>query len=242
MNIYIYVVAHNEEFMLPYFMRHYKQFSNNITLWDNESTDSTVEIAKDMGANVVRFDTGGAFYEAKNVEMKNSYYKRDRGKSDWAIVVDVDELIWHPDLAGILKIYKKEKITVPLVDGYEMISDIPPKLNGQIYDEIKTGMPSRWYCKRAVFDPVVDINFGIGSHFCKPTGTVRNSSKADIKLLHYRLLGIEYLISRWKVRLSRQSDENKKNGWNPIVSTDPEKVRNWIKEYTSKCIPRQVIP
>jgi glycosyltransferase involved in cell wall biosynthesis len=57
MNIHVYTVAYNEELLMPFFLRHYKRFANHITVFDNESTDKTAELAKAAGANVVAFST-----------------------------------------------------------------------------------------------------------------------------------------------------------------------------------------
>ena len=46
MTIHVYNIVHNEEFLLPYYLRHYEQFADKIFIFDDESTDRTAEIAK----------------------------------------------------------------------------------------------------------------------------------------------------------------------------------------------------
>ena len=51
MKIATFIMCHNEERLLPYTLRHYLSFSE-VTILENNSTDRSVEIAKEMGAKV----------------------------------------------------------------------------------------------------------------------------------------------------------------------------------------------
>jgi glycosyltransferase involved in cell wall biosynthesis len=225
--IHVYTVCYNEEFMLPYFFRHYKRFASQILVCDNESTDRSREISLREGAKIVILKTGGRYYEMALTRFRNSAYKNSRGVADWVIVVDIDEFLWHEDVIGILERYKAQRVTVPRVIGYEMVSDGPPRLNGQIYDELKVGHESRVYSKRVVFNPQVDINFLPGSHSCCSTGVVIHSKKAEFKLLHYRFLGADYLRRRWLDIEARHSDENMHFGYSRHP-TDIDSIKSAI--------------
>lgn len=240
MNVHVYTMVHNEAILMPYFMRHYKTFTSKIIIYDNESTDHTAEIAKSAGAEVRNFK--GPYSDRHLIWVKNEAYKSSRGKADWIIAVDGDEFIWHSNIQGVLERYMSEGITLPLVEGYEMVSEKPPSGPGQIYDEIKMGMKSGWYHKRAVFHPDIDINYDIGSHFCKPNGKVVSNKEYELKLLHYRLIGIEYLIGRWKERVARQTSEQVQNGWSPIISLDPVPVHRWLVDLMKQVPPVRVVP
>lgn len=43
--IWIVAAVRNEEWMLPYFLRHYEPFADRIIIYDDDSTDATREIA-----------------------------------------------------------------------------------------------------------------------------------------------------------------------------------------------------
>ena len=231
MNIHVYAVAYNEELLMPFFLRHYCKFANQITIFDNESTDRTAEIIRSFGANVISFKTNNTMMDSVQVRIKNEEYKKSRGKADWVIVVDSDELVYHPDIVSLLAKYKKDGITFPKVDGYDMIGDDYPKFEGQLYDEIKQGVSEWMYCKRAIFDPFIGINYVVGAHKCSPHGSIVESKKAEIKLLHYRFLCKDFFVKNMEKRMRRMSEENIKNRWSVLVLPPEETIGHWASGF-----------
>jgi SAM-dependent methyltransferase len=228
MNIHVYTVAYNEELLMPFFLRHYKQFANQITIFDNESTDKTAAIAKSAGVNVIAFSTNDTMMDSVMIKIKNEEYKKSRGKADWVIVVDFDEFLYHPHLLDVLEKYKKEGITLPKIIGYDMVADsFPIDKEQQIYDEIRIGFHNDLYNKRVIFNPSLDICYSIGAHACNPQGNVIESVSTDLKLLHYRFLGLDYLKPRWERRRDKMSQENLKNKWSVVPSYFSE-ITRWF--------------
>jgi glycosyltransferase involved in cell wall biosynthesis len=68
----IFTVTYNEELLLPFFIRHYRErFPNcNIVVYDNESTDNTVKIAKENNCGVITFKTNNQYYESSLMEIR----------------------------------------------------------------------------------------------------------------------------------------------------------------------------
>jgi hypothetical protein len=65
-------------------------------------------------------------------------------------------------------------------------------------------------CKNIIFNPNVDVNFGIGAHsFSTPNGVY--SDNEELKLLHYKFLGKNYVKKLYVDRAKRLSDFNKQN-------------------------------
>ena len=74
MQITIYTVAYNEELMLPFFIKHYRTLfpECHIVVYDNQSTDRTVEIAKESNCEVIQYDTDNKISDRKYLEIKNT--------------------------------------------------------------------------------------------------------------------------------------------------------------------------
>ena len=93
-----------------------------------------------------------------------------------------------------------------------MVSETFPEYDGDsITNKIKTG--SEIYppfCKNIIFNPKLDASFGIGAHSFQANGAVYSNSP-ELKLLHYKFLGVEYVENIYKARAERLSEFNKQN-------------------------------
>jgi glycosyltransferase involved in cell wall biosynthesis len=209
MNIDIFTTCYNEEIILPYFLRHYKEFARNITVYDNMSTDNSIKIMEEAGVNIIPFNTNGKFEESKLIDIRNTCWKNS--DADWVIVCDSDELIYHPDLFNVLENIKANHI---ICEGYEMMTETLPTTEAQIYEEIKHGYFKVDYSKPCLFKPseIRETNFAPGSHTAKPVGAV-SVNDSGIKLLHYKYLNREILINKYAHYATRQSVEMKRRGW-----------------------------
>ena len=103
-------------------------------------------------------------------------------------------------------------VTVPRIDGHDMVSTEFPTYDGElITTKIKTG--SQTYepmCKNIIFHPDLDIKYGIGSHsFNSIDG--KFSNEREIKLLHYKFLGKDYVKNIYISRAKRLSSFNKQH-------------------------------
>jgi hypothetical protein len=241
MVVHLYSSCYNEEVLMPYFLRHYSCFVDKIFIFDNHSNDSTPRIV-DSFPKTERAVYGNPnfYYERDLINFKNEAYKNSRGVADWVIVVDVDEFIYHKNLISILRMYKERHITFPKISGYDMVGFDYPKSDAPLYEIINEGVPSSLYCKRAVFDPRIDINYIPGAHKCNPKGKILENNTAEIKLLHYRYLCKDFFIKNIKKRMSRISEENIKRGWGLIKPKDGKTLDEWGSEQYENARQRAV--
>jgi hypothetical protein len=218
--IHVYTVMWNEEVLLPYFLRHYGSFATRIVCFDNMSTDRSAQIVDSHPLTErVQYDTNGQIVDTMYLELKGRY-RQSRGTADWVMCVDIDEFIYHPQLAALLADYTRRGITYPKVQGFEMIAEQPPSGGSQIYEEIRDGRENEWSSKRVVFDPALEVVFEAGCHRATVSGNVVESENADIRLLHYPFLGRDFFIERSRQRRARLSEENKKFGWGDYEHPD----------------------
>jgi hypothetical protein len=260
MSVHVYAVCYNEEPMLPHFLRHYEALAESIIVYDGGSTDRSVDILRShRSVQVVTSDVflshvGGEYSEPVLMYLRNEAYKASRGKADWVMIVDIDEFVHHPRLAELLAGYRAQGITLPLVDGYDMVADGLPADGSSLIEHCRTGFANLWYCKKAVFDPAIDINYRFGCHKCAPAGRVVESPTAEIKLLHYRFLGPDLFVRKYAARASRMSDESRRNNWGTILGVPgeagarpfhtlgPEELRRWYGDVIAEQDVVRVIP
>jgi glycosyltransferase involved in cell wall biosynthesis len=173
---HVYSIQYNEEFMLPYFLKHYEQFADKIFIIDDHSTDKTAEIAK-AHPKVVYSMYG---FEGLNEDEFNdtfySFYKNN--PSDWAVVVDGDELIHGleslvDEPSGVLK-----------TKGMMMIGSTG------VLEECK-GVRMGTFDKPIVFDPSLDVRLGDGRH------TISLPARdSKLELWHYKYPSREIYLQR----------------------------------------------
>jgi hypothetical protein len=94
-----------------------------------------------------------------------------------------------------LENYLADGVEVPQVEGYTMVSKKFPTTSGQIYDEIRTGVRDGYWDKKAIFRG--NIHYNVGRHSINlDVFNPKSSPTCEIKLLHYRCLGMDYVRRR----------------------------------------------
>lgn len=203
--IHTYLLCFNEEKIIDKVIEYYLGFSSKIFIFDNLSTDNSVEIAKEYpNVHVIPFDTNGKKNNAKHVQIKSQEYKKYSRKggeyteevADWVICADMDELVYHPNLIDILKEYKAAGVTVPCLTGFNMIGVQDIDSNKPLITQYKNGIRHAVFDKRAIFNPDFDMSYSKGCHsegagfeLMKETYGYKSSNKHPIALLHYKHIG-----------------------------------------------------
>ena len=231
MKIHAHILAWNEEKILPYTLDYYSEICTKIYVYDNMSTDSSDEIyLRYPKVSVIKWGSDNSFNDAYNKEIKSSMYKKYSRDADWVIVCDCDEILYHPNLIEVLKHYKKIGVDIPEIDGRDMVSEIFPDYDGRLITDI-VQIGSDTYepmCKNIVFNPKKDVVFGFGSHSSYCRDCIR-SKERDLKLLHYKFLGEEYVRNIYNERLVRLSKFNIENGLGVHYKNPPiEYMRNLL--------------
>jgi len=224
--------VYNEERLIPYVFRYYDNIVDDYYIWDHASTDRTKELLL-KNPKVTVFDLpSGSFDEEENRINKNTGWVPYAKEYDWVIIVDFDEFMYHPDLLKLLEKYKNEGITIAKTDGHQMYAESFPIDDGksQIYELVKQGRYAFNYSKFTIINPSAVVpNYSYGSHQMTPTGNVKFSETAEVKLLHYKIFGEEF-INQMMERNKRLSPRNmpEKLGW---YSLDPKAPHNPRLEY-----------
>jgi hypothetical protein len=197
--VHLHALCWNEERLLPYFFRHYDDIVDRYYVYDHDSTDRSVELLTSH-RNVVlgRFEvTGGSFVRAATAHY-NHCWKQSRGVADWVFVVNIDEHLYHPRLRAYLRACTRRGVSVIVPEGYNMVSDGFPTSRKPLWSTIRYGARDTRWDKPQFFDPnkVEDIDFKEGRHSATPRGDIVYPKTTRTKLLHFKYLGVDYLVRR----------------------------------------------
>jgi glycosyltransferase involved in cell wall biosynthesis len=231
----VFTLAYNEAPFIQFMIDHYRtRFPDcPIVVYDNQSTDDTVKIAKDNGCQVVSFDTQDKFDELTNIEIKKNVWKS--AETDWVVVCDIDELI---DIS-------QEDLVREAASGSSIIRfeayDMVNLENNSDWPSIKYGVRNKLYDKLYLFNRkrTLSINYLPGAHFAGPVGDVTYSAKV-YPAYHYKYLSEDYLIARYDVFAARLSDSNRKNGWTTHCLISETQIREDFLQ--KRKIAQKVIP
>ncbi len=185
--------------MLPYYLRHYQPIAEKFFIYDDGSTDGSLEILSSYdNVTIQPFVNEGYSFVLNSQKMANQAWKQSRGKADWVIICNIDEHVYHPDLENYLQHCYSQGITIISAQGYQMISESFPTTDGLLCNAITRGMPWGLMNKVVIFNPnlIEEINYTVGRHTASPKGQVIYPEATEVKLLHYKYLGLDYLLKR----------------------------------------------
>lgn len=92
-------IVKNEEYLIPQYVKRVKNFADEIIIVDNNSSDNSYEIAKELGCIVIK-------NEEDNFDLGRNKYI-EKSSEPWILSLDLDEMIL-PEHADLLKKYLKE--------------------------------------------------------------------------------------------------------------------------------------
>jgi glycosyltransferase involved in cell wall biosynthesis len=228
---YVLTICWNESLFLKHFLDYYS-FATKIIVFDNMSSDNSVEIMKQYNnVEICYYNTNEQIRDDIYLEIKNHAWKQYKNECDWVIIVDIDELIYHP--LGIPQYVKTLQPNVAVVQcvGYEMFCpDIVNTPGNTVFEKSIVGVPGVKLDKSALINPklVSEINYLGGCHAAFPKASGITHRDSQFKLLHYKFVyPIQYMIYRYKQMCRRLSKQNIDNGWGCHYMN----INNLIKKY-----------
>lgn len=193
MKILVFSLTFNNADILPFWLRHYSTFADEISVWDDNSTDTTRRILSANPKVIVRdWPHRTGIDEDAFLAHWQEWYPKARGHFDWVMIVDSDEFLYAPFMKTMLERNMDMGVEVIRSEGFNMMGNGIPEDDGrQIYEINPMGVRAPVYSKPICFRPHIKINWIRGKHAlenCSP----KMSEEPWIKLLHYRYLGAEY--------------------------------------------------
>jgi len=206
---------------------------------DNNSTDNSVKIAKSFdNTEIIPYNSDNQVRDDIYLRLKNQVWKISQGVADYVIVGDADEFLYHTDIVKFLTDSFENGVTIFKPEGYHMIGDETLNLtdSDNIFETVKQGVRTPVLDKMLMFDcnKIKEINYSFGCHSANPIGEIKLMDNTDLKMLHYKFLGIENHLYKHSLRRERLSDFNKKYGLGSYyLYTDEENIQDY-KNYIEK--------
>ncbi len=223
LRVHLHALCWNEARLLPYFFRHYDPVVDRYFIYDNGSTDGSLALLqRHPKVSLEPFVVTGHSFVAAATAHYNLCWKRSRGGADWVFVVNIDEHLYHPRLRAHLRACTRHGVSVLKPAGYNMVSTSFPTSAGPLWKTIRHGAREPLWDKPQFFDPnrVDEINFGPGRHTAEPAGTVTYPRTTRTKLLHFKYLGVDYLVKRHAELGAAIPASDLNRGWGFSVRVD----------------------
>lgn len=242
MTVWLYCICRDEIQILPYFLRHYVPWVDRLIFYDDQSADGTRElIAATPKCEVRDWPGTHGIVDDEFLHFAHEQWKEARCHADWVVWIDADEFLYHPNMLELLERYLREGVQVPQIRGFTMFSREFPTTSGQIYEQVKAGVPDDCWNKPSIFRDVAD--WTVGRHGWDYTkSNPRGSSDCEIKLLHYRGLGMEYV--RWRHNRNWARVPEAQRRMNLGTNTAPDYVGHhglaWFEEVMSRNLPHVI--
>jgi len=241
MIVHLYTRCWNDAHMLPFMFRHYDPIVQRYVVFDDGSTDSSLEI---LASNPkVEMHSMPPYSDptsrvASGTSLQENCWQESRGVADWVIITDIDEHLYHRDLNAYLAWCKRQGITLIPALGYQMLSEIFPDNDILLCGSVTTGAVSPAYNKLSVFSPdrVRAINFAPGRHSAVPEGEIIAPDEDELLLLHYKYLGFEQTHARHQQSQTRQREKDIAREWGHQYNWSRERLREDWKQVAAQIV------
>ena len=224
--ITVFILCHNEEILLPHTIKHYKTYlpDCNIVIYDNKSSDKSVEIAQSQGCKVISWNSNNEINDYQYLFIKNNCWKKETG---WVIVCDMDE--WLCVTQEELENEQSKNVSILTVYGYNMIGES---------NHINLRDIDLHAIKKSVYFPdenkslcfyrpaISEINYNLGAHKCKPIFKMKTKYSSKIYInKHMNYLGLPFFVDKMLKRYERSERMRSKKLASHYIN-DIEKIKH----------------
>lgn len=201
-------MAYNEEFLLPFFLKHYDWVDKIIIFYDMDSTDKTLEILKSNSKVEIRpFKFPDGMDDIKKIELLTKEYLRIQ--EGWVLLVDIDEFIFaNRTIINSISEYIPA-VKVKFGNVYRHVSENDLDINLAIETQRRHGYFDPVYNKPIIVRAGLNISWSPGNH------AIQGLNASDLGLLgaHWANADPVFCVDRRVAnRSARQSKVNLSQG------------------------------
>lgn len=242
MKTHLYTLCWNEADILDFFFRHYDSFVDRYIVYDDGSTDGSIErLMAHPKVELRRFNRSVSdSFALSSQALQNEVWKESIGQADWVIRTALDEHLTVPDgnMKRYLKRCRRRGVTAIAAVGYQMISDVFPEPHEHLSRSRLRGAPWGIMNKLSIFNPnkVRETGFTIGRHSAFPEGEIIYPERDQLMLLHYKYMGFDRTVRRHCAQRLGLGDRDKENGWGVQYLWSVERTRSEWDMFDTKAI------
>lgn len=254
MRLIVYTLCFNESDIIPYIVDYWKNLQSQVdyfkvVVFDNYSTDNSVELlSKYPWIEIRQFHSDGQ-NDIIQAQIKNQCWLEAKGKADFVIVQDFDEILWTSTLREELQYMKDNDFNVMATKGWTFCgSEIPSYQEGvYLHQQVKRGYYQRinhmkeleQFFKFMLIDPnkLETMSWSVGNHICNPKPSMKlYESDKSIAFHINKGLSEQYFVDKRKRMGKRLSSTNKQYGMCYEYNFPEEKSRKEYKQYQAESV------
>jgi len=233
MKTHLYTLCWNEADRLEFFFRNYDPWVDRYIVFDDGSTDGSIEILKERPRVEVRrwHRKYPDSYILAQWDWVNEVWKESRGCADWVIMVDIDEHLFAPrnPIKDLLERYMSQGVTYVPALGFQMLCEDFPEADEHLVKSRTWGTPFMELCKLSIFNPdaIEETNFSTGRHGAGAIGRLKLPRRDELLLFHYKFLGFERTLEKQNAQYANLGAFDSAMGLMPHYGWPRQKLREY---------------
>src|SRR4030042_4453684 len=199
--------VYNEEYLLPFYFKHYDFCDRLNIIYDVDSTDKTIELLKsNPKVRIIPYHFKNMMNDQEKVDFINSCY--GNFKEDTRILnIDTDEFVFTD--RNELENFNVNALSVSLYNVYRHVTEQRLNIDISIKEQRRHGILESIYIKPIIVKTGLDLSWDVGNH------TIAGVSPIDIGIIgaHWANADPCFCVDRRvKNRMLRQSKYNLEHG------------------------------
>jgi len=242
MEIHLYTICWNEADILPFFFRHYDPWVDRYVVFDNGSTDESIDLlTRHPRVELKRFPWSDEnSFVLSQRDLYNHVWKESRAVADWVVITAIDEHLYAPRRnmsEFILSCARAGATCIPAL-GYQMVSEDFPQPDETLCLSRTWGAPWRHMNKLSLFNPdaVEETRYETGRHKAHPVGRVVFPRRDEMLLLHYKFLGFERTYRHNASEATGLRAFDRANDWQRGYAFSRDELRDYWNTFARKAV------
>ena len=247
--VHLYTVCWDEADMLGFFFRHYDPWVDRYVIYDDGSTDGTLDILHTHPkVELRRFErTEADSFVLSHRTLQNEAWKESRGRADWIVITAIDEHLHVPGqtMAEYLAEEADRGVTLIPALGFDLNHPDMPDDSGLLTERVTRGRPRIAFNKLSMFKPEAlrETGFGPGRHGATPEGDLCLPARDTLVLWHYKHLGFTRNADREAAQAERLGRTDRAEGLGQHYLWGRERLRGFWDEMERESVDlTQVVP